>query len=129
MYYSHPFSTCHKSLLKQLRKDYEGYDIEKDVVDSGYESEENYCCFKEDPITELFVKPSNHETKKYRTDISRRENTTYDPEGDTYTCAEGKLIRAFYEKHSKSASGLDLTMTVYECSDCEGCMMKKCIRA
>ena len=49
---------------------------------------------------------------------------TYDPEGDTYTCAEGKLIRACYEKHSKSTSGLDLTMTVHECSDCDGCMMK-----
>ena len=119
--------------MKQLKNDYEGYDIKKVVVDSGYESEENYCWFEEDPVTELFVKPSNHEAKKakkYRTDISRRENMDYDSDADTYTCAGGKLIRASYEKHSKSASGLDLTTTVYECSDCDGCPLKeKCIRS
>ena len=119
--------------MKQLKKDYEVYDIGKVVVDSGYESEENYCWFEDDPVTELFVKPSNHEAKKakkYRMDISRRENMVYDSEADAYTCAEGKLIRASYEKHSKSASGLDLTTTVYECSDCDGCPLKeKCIRS
>ena len=119
--------------MKQLKKEYEGYDIGKVVVDSGYESEENYCWFEDDPVTELFVKPSNHEAKKakkYRTDISRRENMAYNPETDTYTCANEKLIRASYEKHSKSASGLELTTTVYECSDCDGCQLKeKCIRS
>ena len=119
--------------MKQLKKDYEGYDIGKVVVDSGYESEENYCWFEGDPVTELFVKPSNHEAKKakkYRTDISRRENMSYDAETDTYTCANGKPIQATYEKHSKSASGLELTTTVYECSSCDGCRLKeKCIRS
>jgi len=119
--------------MTQLKKDYESNDIGKVVVDSGYESEENYCWFKDDPVTELFVKPSNHEAKKakkYRTDISRRENMVYDPKTDTYTCANGKLIRSSYEKHSKSASGLELTTTVYECSDCNGCPLKeKCIRS
>ena len=118
---------------KQLKATYKEHPIEKMVVDSGYESEENYCWFEKDPETELFVKPSNHEirkTKKYRTDISRRENMAYDPDTDTYTCAGGKQIRATYEKHSKSASGLDLTTTVYECTDCDGCPLKeKCIRA
>ena len=43
----------------------------------------------------LYVKPSNHEqrtTRKYRTDISRRESMAYDAEADTYTCASGKTI-------------------------------------
>lgn len=119
--------------MTQLKKDYESNDIGKVVVDSGYESEENYCWFEDDPVTELFVKPSNHEAKKakkYRTDISRRENMVYDPKTDTYTCANGKLIRSSYEKHSKSASGLELTTTVYEGSDCNGCPLKeKCIRS
>ena len=119
--------------MTQLKKDYESNDIGKVVVDSGYESEENYCWFEDDPVTELFVKPSNHEAKKakkYRTDISRRENMVYDPKTDTYTCTNGKLIRSSYEKHSKSASGLELTTTVYECSDCNGCPLKeKCIRS
>ena len=66
------------------------YPILRLCVDSGYESEENYCYFEENKGTKLYVKPSNHEqkkTKKYRTDISRRENMSYDAEKDTYTCA------------------------------------------
>ena len=101
--------------MEQLTTTYDSHVIEKTVVDSGYESEENYCWFEQHPEMELYVKPSNHEimkTKKYRTDISRRENMKYDPEADAYTCACGKQIRASYEKHSRSASGLELTTTV-----------------
>ena len=119
--------------MEQLTTTYDSHVIGKTVVDSGYESEENYCWFEQHPEMELYVKPSNHEimkTKKYRTDISRRENMKYDPEADAYTCACGKQIRASYEKHSRSASGLELTTTVYECADCDGCPMKeKCIRS
>ena len=71
------------------------YDKIKQIcADSGYESEE-YCCFEELKDIALFVKPSNHEqrkAKKYRTDISRRENMAYNAETDTYTCANGKAI-------------------------------------
>lgn len=80
----------------------------------------------------LFVKPSNHETKKrkHRTDISRRENMAYAPESDTYTCAAGKPIRYDHDKHSKSANGLQITTSVYVCDHCKGCpLKKKCIRA
>ena len=119
--------------MEQLRETYEGHTIGKAVVDSGYESEENYCWFEKHRETELFVKPSDHEIKKsrkYRTDISRRENMAYDAETDTYTCAGGKQIRMSYEKHSRSSRGLELTTTVYECADCKGCPLKeKCIRA
>ena len=71
------------------------YEIKQICADSGYESEENYCYFEELKDIALFVKPSNHEqrkTKKYRTDISRRENMAYNAETDTYTCANGKAI-------------------------------------
>ena len=78
-----------------------GYQIKNVVVDSGYESEENYCYFELLPETSLYVKPANHEqrkTRKYRTDISRRENMTYDAKTDSYTCAgcplKEKCIRA-----------------------------------
>lgn len=102
-------------------------------VGFSYESEENYCWFEEHPETELYVKPSNHEArkhKKYRTDISRRENMGYDPETDTYTCAAGKRLTETRQKKTHSASGLELVTSVYECADCAGCPLKeKCIRA
>lgn len=119
--------------MEQLRKNYEGRNIGSVVVDSGYESEENYCWFENHPETELYVKPSDHEArkhKKYRTDISRRENMLYDEEANTYTCASGKLLKETREKKTHSASGLEITTSVYECSECDGCPLKeKCIRA
>ena len=119
--------------MQQLRETYEGKPIGSVIVDSGYESEENYCWFEAHPETALYVKPSNHEArkhKKYRTDISRRENMVYDPEANTYTCAAGKLLRETREKKTHTASGLEITTSVYECSECSECPLKeKCIRA
>ena len=119
--------------MEQLQKNYEGKNIGSVVVDSGYESEENYCWFEAHPETELYVKPSNHEAvkhRKYRTDISRRENMAYDAQTDTYTCANGKLLQRTQEKKTHTASGLEIATSVYECNECDGCPLKeKCIRA
>ena len=119
--------------MKQLQKNYAGRNIGSVVVDSGYESEENYCWFEAHPETELYVKPSNHEVakhRKYRTDISRRENMAYNAQTDTYTCANGKLLQRTREKKTHTASGLEITTSVYECGECDGCPLKeKCIRA
>ena len=107
--------------------------IKQICVDSGYESEENYCYFEELEDITLFVKPSNYEqrkTKKYRTDISRRENMAYNAETDTYTCANGKAITFDGIKKTTSQSGFKMETSVYSCKDCAGCPMKgKCIRA
>ena len=85
------------------------------------------------PKTELYVKPSNHEAakhRKYKTDISRRENMVYDAQADTYTCANGKLVQRTREKKTHTASGLEIATSVYECNECDGCPLKeKCIRA
>ena len=110
------------------------YDKIKQIcADSGYESEENYCYFEELKDIALFVKPSNHEqrkTKKYRTDISRRENMAYNAETDTYTCANGKAITFDAIKKTTSQNGFKIETSVYSCKDCAGCPMKaKCIRA
>lgn len=119
--------------MTQLRDTYGELTFGSVVADSGYESEENYCWFEEHPETELYVKPANHEiqkSRKYRTDISRRENMPYDAENDSYTCANGKTLTLSYEKHTRSASGLPLTTSVYECQSCKDCPLKeKCIRA
>ena len=109
------------------------YPIKRICVDSGYESEEVYCYFEKDGSIKLYVKPSNHEqkkTKKYRTDISRRENMAYKAETDTYTCANGKAITFDSVKKKKSQNGFEIETSVYSCKDCAGCPLKeKCIRA
>ena len=107
--------------------------IKRISVDSGYESEENYCYFENLQGIELYVKPSNHEqlkSRKYRTDISRRENMAYDEAADTYICANNKKLTFDYNKKSKSKNGFETEIAVYSCKDCAGCPLKeKCIRA
>ena len=103
------------------------------VVDSGYESEENYYYAETLEDTELYVKPANHEQrkkKKYQTDISRRENMKYDKETDTYTCAAGKSLIFDKNKKSRTRSGFEITTSVYSCKSCKDCPLKsKCIRS
>ena len=102
----------------------------KPVTDAGFESEENYSwCEANGQMA--FIKPANYEQnkKKYKTDISRRKNMTYDAESDSYTCYMGHSITATCEKKSISKSGYIKTTTVYSCAQCGGCPHKaKCIK-
>ncbi len=117
--------------MEKLMKSYTA--IERVVYDSGYESEENYRFFDEHPSLDLYVKPANHEQKKkkkYRTDISRRENMDYNEKDDTYTCAEGKMLIKTGTRKSKTSTGYVSEKTIYECSACKGCPRKaECIRS
>ena len=101
------------------------------VADAGYESEENYSFLENRKMTAV-IKPANYEiskTKKYRKDISRKENMPYDPEGDFYTCMNGCQLKACYTKKRKTASGYVRQETVYRCDDCLGCPHKsECIK-
>ena len=121
-----------KTLIPFLEKLRNKHPVKRVVVDSGYESEENYRYVDGSKQLSLFVKPSNHEQKKkrkYQTDIGRRENMPYDGEKDEYTCAQGKKLTAVSTFTRKSETGYKQEVTVYECRDCKGCPVKeKCIR-
>lgn len=103
----------------------------KPVADAGFESEENYTwCEKNNRLA--FIKPANHEqakTKKYKSDIGKRENMPYDAEKDAYLCYAGHKIQAAYEKNTRSKAGYPIVTTVYSCAHCAGCPHKsKCIK-
>ena len=101
------------------------------VADAGYESEENYSFLEDHKMTAV-IKPANYEiskTRKYKKDISRKENMPYDPEGDFYTCMNGCKLENCGTKKRKTASGYVREETVYRCDDCLGCPHKsECIR-
>lgn len=101
------------------------------VADAGYESEENYLYLENNGQTS-YIKPTNYEiskTRKYRTDISRRENMSYDKETDSYTCKNGKKLIVCGTRRSRTASGYVTVSTIYRCSECSGCPFKgKCIK-
>ncbi len=100
------------------------------VADAGYESEEAYV-FLEKNGQKSYLKPQNYEiskTRKYRQDISRRENMKYNPDTDEYICSNGRKLKAIYDRRSKNRNGYVSTVTVYECESCQGCPYKdKCI--
>ena len=101
------------------------------VADSGYESEENYLYLEENQQL-AYIKPSNYEqrkTRKYNTDIGRRENMIYDEESDSYLCSNQKKIIKTGTRKSKSKTGYISEKTCYTCNDCSGCTLKtKCIK-
>ena len=103
----------------------------KIIADSGYESEENYVYLEKNKQL-AFIKPSNYEiskTRKYKTDISRKENMSYDSDEDVYICSNGKKLKAIGIKKSKSKTGYESEKTCYTCEDCSGCHLKsKCIK-
>ena len=102
------------------------------TADSGYESEEAYEYLKNQGQN-AFIKPQTYEKWKkrsYKQDISKRENMEYDAQEDIYTCYAGKPLSPIYIKKQKSKNGYESEVTVYECSDCNGCPYKeKCTKA
>jgi transposase len=97
------------------------------TADAGYESEENYeyLAGKEQ---KAYIKPANYErrkTKKFREDISKRENMAYDEERDEYTCANNKKLVAVGTERRVSKSGYESEVTVYGCEECSGCGLRE----
>jgi hypothetical protein len=105
---------------------------QKIVGDAGFESEENYTYLEKNGQL-AFIKPSNYEqskTRKYRSDIGRRENMLYDEQRDSYQCSMGHMLTNAGIKKTKSAAGYPIETTIYECADCAGCPNKaKCIKS
>jgi len=101
------------------------------VADAGFESEENYTHLEENGQL-AFIKPSNYEkskTRKYKSDIGRRENMGYDEQIDSYICSMGYKLENVGIKKTKSVAGYPIETTIYECSNCDGCPHKdKCIK-
>ena len=101
------------------------------VADAGYESEENYSYLEEEKLN-AFLKPANYEiskTRKYRNDISNRDNMTYDAENDRYICSQGHCLDAVRTRQVKTRTGYVSAKTIYQCANCAGCPVQdKCIK-
>ena len=101
------------------------------TADAGYESEENYLFIEGNGQT-AYIKPQNYEiskTRKYKKDISRRENMEYHADRDSYICRNGKELTVTNEHRSKTTSGYISVKTYYRSPDCTGCPYKtECIK-
>ena len=104
---------------------------EEVVADAGYESLENYLYLEENGQL-CFIKPSNYEqkkTKKFQKQVGRIENMEYDPEEDSFTCAQGRKL--YLRRETTEVQGGQLVSTAwYRCEDCGGCPHRaQCCRA
>jgi transposase len=79
--------------LKRLQQ-WHGKKYRDIVADAGYESVDNYLFLEENGQIS-FIKPINYETqktKKFKSQIGRRENMQYDELEDCYICAAGRKL-------------------------------------
>ena len=108
-----------------------GFKYSEIVADAGYESEENYLFIEGNGQT-AYIKPQNYEiskTRKYKKDISRRENMEYHADKDSYICRNGRELTVTNERRSKTSSGYVSVKTYYESTNCSGCPYKtECIK-
>ena len=73
---------------------------------------------------------NNRKKRKFKKDISKRENMTYDKNTDEYTCHNNKKLKPTNTTTRTSATGYKSELTVYECEDCSDCAHKsKCTKA
>jgi transposase len=114
-----------RTLIPFMDRLLEKYDtkINRVVADSGYENEENYLYLKEKEISP-FIKPLNYEvkkTRKYKNDISKKENMVYHELSDYYLCHNNKKLE--FEKiiYRKNKYGYKSESKVYLCKDCLTC--------
>lgn len=102
------------------------------IADAGYESEENYIYLEKNKQV-AYIKPQNYETmktKKFKNNIGKRENMTYDEENDIYLCHNNRKLKFTGTTTKKSKSGYLTNIKIYECENCNNCSVKsKCTKA
>lgn len=79
--------------LEELKRQHKGKYAEV-TADAGYESLENYLYLEKNGQMS-FIKPSNYEvrkTKRFKEQVGRIENMTYDEQWDAFICAYGKTL-------------------------------------
>ena len=102
------------------------------TADAGYESEENYT-YLENNNQMAYIKPQIYDkskTKKFKNDISKKENMNYYEDGDYYVCAAGRKLLFKGTTTKKSKSNFKSIVSIYECESCLGCAYKSnCTKA
>lgn len=93
------------------------------TADSIYGSEENYSICEEKQM-EAYVKYTTldkEQTKKFKNQVGRVENLTYDEDLDEWICANNKRLVFQYETKKKTGNGYISTKRAYRCTECHGC--------
>ena len=119
-----------KPFVKRLEQFHQAR-YEEVVADAGYESLENYLYLESNGQL-CFIKPANYDQKKkgkFKKQIGRVENMEYDPEEDSFTCAQGRKL-CLRRECTEVKDGQFVTTAWYRCENCSGCPCRsQCCRA
>lgn len=92
------------------------------TADAGYESLDNYLYLASTGQMS-FIKPTNYDQqkkKKFKKQIGRIENMSYDTEEDCFTCAQGRKL-PLRRECTEECGGQLVSTAWYRCEDCSGC--------
>ena len=107
--------------LRQMQKYHKSRYTEV-TADAGYESLENYLYLEKHGQLS-FIKPTNYEakkTRKFREQIGRIENMSYNADNDCFTCVQGRTL-SLRRECTERKHGQFVTTVWYRCEDCSGC--------
>jgi len=96
------------------------------VGDAGFGNEENYEYLELEEINNYLKYNTFHyeDTQEFKNKIYHPDNMDYDPENDTYTCPQGRILTYQGEEKRETATGYQVIAKVYECDDCSQCKVK-----
>ena len=119
-----------RPMLEKLSRQHQAR-YEEVVADAGYESLENYLYLERNGQM-CFIKPTNYDQKKkkkFQKQVGRIENMNYDPEEDSFTCAQGRKLTLRRES-TEEKEGQLVSTAWYRCENCADCPSRsQCCRA
>ena len=125
-------TSCMKAHLEELKQELGGRLPANIVADAGYGSEENYEYLQEANLGNYVKYNTFHKeaTRKWKKDVTRVQNWSYNEETDEYICSCGQALRFQYERSQKSKHGYRSVVRVYESVDCKGCPYRdRCVKS
>jgi transposase len=102
------------------------------IADAGYGGEENYAYLEESQIKAVVKYSTYHKekSKKWKSDISKIDNWSYDEANDIWQCPAGQTLTFRYESKQQTESGYEIRLRHYRSVDCTGCPFKSdCTKA
>jgi transposase len=94
------------------------------VADAGFGSEENFHYLSDKSTAYLkYTGYYTEQTTKHKQDQFHRDNMSYDPVTDSFTCPDGRQLKRKEEITKTTPRGYQVTHLTYECTDCSGCSL------
>lgn len=123
--------------LKEIKKDLNIKEKTKNIMDAGYDSEQEIIKNKDDEAVEILVhnKKDAQKSGKHKGKSNKKKNEKvpnegfdvdnfeYDKENDNFICPEGEKLKRIYKNPGTERSGRK-TVT-YLCKACESCKSRK----